>query len=143
MKKPVILIALFSILFGSCRDNRDDTSLSPNNSLTNLLHQRWQFSQTRRANDTTWAAPYRNFIDDKEFQPDGTIVYRHNGVLTTTPCCQPTRYSLTGQTINYSDWNLCPLAFCGLVKNERITQLSENLLETSSDNIVTQYTPVK
>ena len=134
--KNILSLLLLVVLSIACQK---DQSIGP----PELLYQRWVFSQTRRLDDTTWAAPYRVNIDDKEYRLDESITYRRNGVVVTVNCCDPARFTRQGQTISYSDWNLCPTAFCGVVKSEIITQLTNDVLEVRTEYSVTRYIPIR
>jgi len=137
MKTQLTLVVfLLVLLTGSCHKNTD---IGP----AGLLNQRWQFSQGRGVDDTTWYAPYKPYVDDTEYRPDGALVYRRNGVVMPMPCCSGSRYRQDGTTISYSDFSACLLSFCAPVRNATIRILRDDLLELQQGNTITQYTPVR
>ena len=89
MKKLLSLIFLFAILFGACQK---DKAVSP----VGLLHRTWRLTQTqvgKRAPEVT--APTERITI--EFQPNGKIVYNHNG--RDGACCVPRHFEQKNQIL--------------------------------------------
>ena len=133
MKITLILTVLFA---SACRNGVD---IGP----ADLLYQRWHFERTKKVGDEVWIAYDTDGYNDTEYRPDGTLIYRKDGVIKPTSCCAGGRYERSGNIIQYSDFVACPTVFCAPAKSSIITVLKENLLELQNDNWITQYTPVK
>lgn len=143
MKKLITLVALFSILFGSCRDNRDNTGLSPTKNPADFLYQRWYFDRSKQIGDTVWTISKTDNSYDTEYRRDSTLIYRKDGVVIATGCCTPDQFILKGQTLYYTRQYTCPGVKCLVNSSVTITQLTNNLLEIQVNNIITQYNAVK
>ena len=108
-----------------------------------LLHQRWTFLQSRIGNGP-WAQYYKPTVDDTEYQPDGTLVYRRSGQIQSA-CCQPTRFNRQQNNLTFADVAPCGYSICAGASayDAVITHLTADTLELTRGNVVTQYTPVK
>lgn len=137
MKKLLALIALFSILFGSCRK---DTDIGP----ADLLYQRWHLDRVKRIGDTTWISYDTDGYYDTEYRLDGTLIHRKDGVIKPTSCCEAGRYSRKGVIIEYGYFVACPFSLCGAPpQSTTITVLRENQLELNDGQKIAQYNAVK
>ena len=137
MKNRLISTALLLIVTAACHS---DDSIGP----SGLLYKRWHVLQTRGVNDTVWAEYDTDAYYDTEYRPDGTLIYRRNGVLTSAPCCSASRFERNGVIIQYRDFlSSCPSVKCGANSPATITALSNNLLELQIGDWLTQYTPAQ
>ncbi|MVM39076.1 hypothetical protein GO730_18570 [Spirosoma sp. HMF3257] len=137
MKNLLLSVALLLTLVVGCHS---DDSIGP----ASLLYKRWHVFQTRGVNDSTWAVYDADAYYDTEYRPDGTLIYRRNGILTSVPCCSSSRFERNGVIIQYIDFlSGCPYTKCGANSPATITILSTNLLELQIGNQLTQYTPAQ
>ncbi|MBC7571807.1 MAG: hypothetical protein H7319_19065 [Spirosoma sp.] len=93
--------------------------------------------------DSVWAMYNTDGIYDTEYRPDGTLIYRKDGVVQPAQCCAPTQFKRNGNVIQYTESLPCSLVFCDFTGNPTIRILREDLLELESNNVITQYTPIK
>ena len=136
--KNFLLFLIVVALFIACHK---DGSIGP----PELLYQRWDMFQTKKIGDNAWISYDMDAQYDTEYRPDGTLLYRRNGVLIPANCCKPTQFSRSKTTISYNDPNHCPFSLCaGIPKTkETIEQLTSDLLELNDGTYITQYRSVK
>ncbi|MFD2935825.1 hypothetical protein [Spirosoma flavum] len=136
MKNLLILSGLLAVLSSACKS---DDSIGP----SDLLYKRWQILQSRNVNNPVWSMYDTDAYYDTEYQPDGTLIYRRNGLVTSTPCCSGSQFERNGVLIQYSEFIPCPLVLCASVTKTTITFLKDNLLELQAGDRITQYTPAQ
>ncbi|MBC8151301.1 MAG: hypothetical protein H7Z72_00150 [Bacteroidetes bacterium] len=109
---------------------------------TGLLYQRWQLERTRQG-DAPWAV-YNLIQNDTEYRLDGTLVYRVKGQIVV-PCCPPNRFSRDQNEITFVNSDTCPFSLCAgpTTNKSTITQLTDDLLELKTGEIISQYRAVK
>lgn len=110
---------------------------------TDLLYQRWEFFQSRRGN-SPWSTFYKPTVEDTEYKSDGTLVYRVKGQVQTL-CCQPVRFKRQKNNLTFAEVTPCGYVACidASSRNATITQLTDDLLELTTDETVSQYRSVK
>ena len=129
----LVLLLLFA---NACHK---DTSIGP----ADLLYQRWHLERVKSIDDGAWISYDTDGYYDTEYQPDGTLIHRKDGVVKPTACCEAGRYERSGVIIQYSDFLACSTVFCAPAKSSTIAILRDNLLELNDGQRITQYTPVK
>ena len=118
---------------------QNDSSIGP----ADLLFKRWHLSQVKRVGGNTWIALDMDAYYDTEYQSNGTLIYRRNGVLTSSGCCVGNRFERNDEVIQYTDFLSCPTVKCADNTSAIITILKDNLLELQTGNLLSQYTPAK
>lgn len=136
MKTTLISFLLLVLWASACRN---DNSVGP----ADLLHQRWHLDRTKKVGDEAWMMSNTDGYYDTEYRPDGALIYRKDGVIKLTSCCEAGRYERSGNVIQYRNFVACPTVFCAPAKSSDVTVLKENLLELQNGNWITQYTPAK
>lgn len=135
--KNALLLLVLAILAIACQK---DESIGP----PKLLYQRWHLDRTKPIGSEAWIVYNLDGIYDTEYRPDGTLVHRKDGVIQTMTCCSASRFERNGARINYLDFAICPQVRCSGSQTEvTITFLSDQLLELTTDQRVTQYKAVR
>lgn len=134
MKTLSLLFVLVGLLVTGCRTNSD---IGP----SELLYKRWHLSQTKRVSDNAWIAYDMDAYYDTEYRPDGTLIYRRNGVSTPSGCCAGNRFERNGAVIQYTDFPSCPTVKCAGYTSATITILTDHLLELQTGEQLVQYIP--
>lgn len=107
-----------------------------------LLYQRWQLVQTRQGNGD-WVQNKSTAVYDTEYRADGTLVYRLDGKVTGS-CCQPILFNRQKNNLVFGDITICGLSLCASPPNTAtITQLTNDLLELTRGETISQYKSVK
>ncbi|MBC8156100.1 MAG: hypothetical protein H7Z72_24690 [Bacteroidetes bacterium] len=108
-----------------------------------VLYQRWEFFQSREGTGP-WAVYYKTTVNDTEYRPGGTLVYRVNGQVKAA-CCQPLYFRRQKNNLTFTDAAPCGRALCADAssQNATITQLTDKLLELTNGQTVRQYRSVK
>ena len=132
MQRWLFFMALTIVMLGSCQK---DAPIGP----PDWLYKRWHLTQTRKLESTVWQILDTDAYYTREYRPDGSIIYTRNGMPAQAGCCQPTQMNRQGLVLTYTEWNLCPLAFCATTKLETITQLTDTVLELSNGYSVSYY----
>lgn len=136
MKSNTLFILLLIVLVGACQS---DQIVGP----SDLLYQHWHLDRAKNIGDTAWVSYDTDGYYDTEYQPDGTLIHRKDGVIKPTSCCEAGRYERSGVLIQYSDFLACPTVFCAPSKSSTITILRDNLLELNDGQKIAQYNSVK
>ncbi|WP_420148073.1 hypothetical protein [Spirosoma sp.] len=131
MKNQLLLTSLLLILLGACHNDVDSPS---------LLYKRWHLARTRHLQDATWYTYHSEVYYDVEYRPDGTLIHRRDGQVATL-CCNASRFSQKGSTIDYDEFLYCPNASCVSRPNAVIIVLSEDSLILLANNRLEQYEP--
>ena len=134
MKNLLISTVFLLILVVACQK---DATVGP----PDLLYQRWHLTRTRELTSSNWKSWDTDAYYTTEYSADGSLIYQRNSVVIQGNCCAPTKFSRQGLLINYTDWNICPTAFCATVKQTVISQLTESLLELNDGYVISQYEP--
>ncbi|AUD01180.1 hypothetical protein [Spirosoma pollinicola] len=136
MQRSAFFTLLTTIIFGSCQK---DKLIGP----SDLLYNRWHLTQTRTLDSHVWQSRDTDAYYTIEYRQDGTVAYQRNGVTTPANCCAPTKFNRQGIVVNYTDWVICPTAFCATTKKTIITQLTDDLLELNDGYTISQYEVAK
>ena len=137
MKNAFTSALMLLLLTGACRS---DDAIGP----IDLLYQRWHLERTKKIGDDAWISYDTDGYYDTEYRQDGTLIYRKDGIIKPTSCCEAGRYEGRGAVIQYIDFVACPFALCGFIaQKSTITVLHENLLELNDGRYSAQYSAVK
>lgn len=111
---------------------------------TDLLYQRWRLERTRQGSGP-WTVISPASLSDTEYRLDGTLVYRYDGKIGGY-CCRPSHFKRQKNELTFTSEIPCPLyVFCAGTDLDgvTITQLTDDLLELTTDETVSQYRSVK